>query len=93
MHAKLFIANLPWSVTEAELRNLFVEAGEVLSVRIPTRREDGKSRGFAFVEMGSVEQAQQAIQAFNGRELNGRALVVTPQTREDTPRSESSSRY
>jgi RNA recognition motif-containing protein len=93
MHTKLFIANLPWSLTEAELRHLFEESGEVLSVRIPTRREDGKSRGFGFIEMGSPEQAQQAIQAFNGRELNGRALVVTPQTREDTPRAQSSSRY
>jgi nucleolin len=74
--AKLFIRNLSWSVTEHDLYNLFGEVGEVLSVKIPTRREDGKPRGFAFVEMASQEIGKQAIQRFNGQMLHNRDLVV-----------------
>lgn len=73
---KLFVRNLSWSVTEDELYNLFAEAGDVLSVKIPTRREDGKPRGFAFVEMNTAEEAQRAIRQFNGTLLSDRDLVV-----------------
>jgi RNA recognition motif-containing protein len=76
MNKKLFIASLAWSVSEEELGNLFASIGEVVSVRIPRRREDGKSRGFAFVEMASTEQAQQAIDQLNGTNVGGRDIVV-----------------
>ncbi|MEM0952476.1 MAG: hypothetical protein AAGI66_10110 [Cyanobacteria bacterium P01_H01_bin.74] len=73
---KLFVRNLSWSVTEYDLQELFASVGEVVSVKIPTRREDGKSRGFAFVEMGSQNLAQQVIEQFNGYALDNRELVV-----------------
>jgi nucleolin len=76
MNAKLFVRNLSWSVTENDLYDLFGEVGEVLSVKIPTRREDGKPRGFAFVEMGSTEAGQQVIRQFNGYMLQNRDLAV-----------------
>jgi RNA recognition motif-containing protein len=79
MNAKLFVAGLSWSVTEDELASLFTQVGDVLSVKIPTRREDGRSRGFAFVEMGAPEMAAAAIEAFNNTEVAGRTLTVTYQ--------------
>lgn len=78
-NAKLFVANLSWSVTEQELYDLFGQAGSVLSAKIPTRREDGKPRGFAFIEMSSPEEAQRAIQQWHGKLLHDRDLVVTIQ--------------
>jgi nucleolin len=76
MNAKLFVRNLSWSVTEQDLYDLFGQSGEVLSAKIPLRREDGKPRGFAFVEMASLSDGQQAIQQLNGYFLQGRDLVV-----------------
>ncbi len=76
MNAKLFVRNLSWSVTEQDLYDLFGQSGEVLSAKIPLRREDGKPRGFAFVEMGSLSEGQQAIQQLNCYFLQGRDLVV-----------------
>jgi RNA recognition motif-containing protein len=76
MNKKLFIASLSWSVTEDQLVDLFTSVGEVVDVRIPRRREDGKPRGFAFVEMGTPEQAQAAIDQFNGVAVAGREVVV-----------------
>lgn len=76
MNTKLFVRNLSWSITEKDLYTLFGEAGEVSSVVIPMRREDGKPRGFAFIEMESPEAGQKAIQCFNGFLLDGRDLVV-----------------
>lgn len=76
MNQKLFVRNLSWSVSEADLHDLFAQAGLVLSVKIPTRREDGKPRGFAFVEMGSPQEAAQAIAQLHGMMLHNRDLVV-----------------
>ena len=76
MSTKLFIRNLSWSVTENDLYNLFGEVGEIISVKIPTRREDGKPRGFAFVEMENSTVAQAVIQKFNGYLLGNRDIVV-----------------
>jgi RNA recognition motif-containing protein len=73
---KLFVGNLPFSVTEDRVRELFQEFGEVQSVTIPTDRETGKSRGFAFVEMSNDEDAEKAIAAVNGKREGGRALNV-----------------
>ena len=72
---RLFVGNLSYRTTEEELANLFSEVGEVVSVAIVTDRETGRSRGFAFVEM-EQDAATQAIERFNGHELNGRNLNV-----------------
>lgn len=74
MSQKLYVGNMPFSMTEESLRTLFAEHGSVDSVAVITDRETGRPRGFAFVEMGSG--AQEAIQALNNREIDGRALKV-----------------
>lgn len=73
---KLFVGNLPFSATEEEVRSLFSEFGEVQGVIIPTDRDTGKPRGFAFVQMAVDEDAEKAIAAVNGRNMGGRALNV-----------------
>jgi nucleolin len=79
MSQKLFVRNLSWSVTEDDLYELFGEVGAVVSVKIPTRREDGKPRGFAFVEMASADAADQVIRQYEGWMLNGRPISVNYQ--------------
>jgi RNA recognition motif-containing protein len=76
MSKRLFVGNVAWSVTEAELRDLFAEAGQVEEVKVMLDRESGRPRGFAFVEMGSDNDAATAIQILNGREIGGRPLAV-----------------
>ena len=76
MAAKLFVGNLSFDATTAALETLFGQAGTVASVNISTDKFTGKSRGFGFVEMGSSQEAQTAIERFNGYELQGRALTV-----------------
>jgi RNA recognition motif-containing protein len=77
MGNRLFVGNLPFTATEAEVRALCTEGGrEVTSVKIVTDRETGQSRGFAFVDFESDEVAKQAIAALDGRDLGGRALKV-----------------
>jgi RNA recognition motif-containing protein len=73
---KLYVGNLSYDTNEAELNELFTPFGEVESARIPTDPGSSRSRGFGFVEMPSAEQGQAAIEALNGREVRGRALVV-----------------
>ena len=82
--AKIYVGNLPFSTTDAELRTLFSEHGTVESVSLPTDRDTGRPRGFAFVEMNQADAAR-AIQSLNGKDLEGRALRVNPA--EDKPRS------
>jgi RNA recognition motif-containing protein len=72
---KIYVGNLPWSTTEAELEQMFAEHGSVESVRIITDRETGRSRGFGFVEMNDGD-ADTAMQALDGRDMGGRALRV-----------------
>jgi cold-inducible RNA-binding protein len=76
MNNKLFVGNLSFKVTEAELQEVFSQAGAVVSVSIPTDKYTGKKRGFGFVEMSSQEEAEQAIKALNGRDLAGREMSV-----------------
>jgi RNA recognition motif-containing protein len=77
MAKKLFIGNLPYSAEEGQLQVLFGNDGrQVVSVRILTDRETGRSRGFGFVEMGSEDDAQRAIEALNGHDFMGRPLTV-----------------
>jgi RNA recognition motif-containing protein len=76
MDVKLYVGNLPYSATEAELRALFEQAGTVASVSIMTDRNTGRSRGFAFVEMSSQAEAEEAIKLLNDTDMDGRALKV-----------------
>ena len=76
MGAKLFVGNLPWSVDDDELRKLFAEHGELLSASVVTNRYNGRSRGFGFVEFESAEDAEAAITAMQGTEIDGRELNV-----------------
>jgi RNA recognition motif-containing protein len=72
---KIYVGNLPFSATEADVRNLFAEYGEVVSAALPTDRETGQPRGFGFVEMAD-EAARKAIAGLNGKDFGGRALNV-----------------
>src|SRR5262245_16829529 len=74
--AKLFVGNLSFDATSAELESLFSEVGQCESASVVTDRATGRSRGFGFVEMSSAAEAQPAITTLNGRELQGRALNV-----------------
>jgi RNA recognition motif-containing protein len=76
MNNKLFVGNLSFKVTEAELNEVFSQAGTVVSVSIPTDKYTGKKRGFGFVEMSSQEEAEEAIKTLNGRALAGREMSV-----------------
>jgi RNA recognition motif-containing protein len=73
---KLYVGNLASGTTDADLHQLFTQHGTVRSSQVIKDREAGRSKGFGFVEMDSGEQAQAAMQALNGQELNGQALVV-----------------
>ena len=76
MATKLFVGNLPFSTSDADLEELFAQAGAVESVNIITDKFSGRSRGFGFVEMGSQEEAQAAIERFHEYDLGGRPLTV-----------------
>lgn len=82
---RIFVGNLSYQTTEDQLTDLFSEVGQVESATIVTDRDTGRSRGFAFVEMDK-DAAAQAIEKFNGVELNGRAINVN----EARPRPERS---
>jgi RNA recognition motif-containing protein len=77
MESKLYVGNLPYSATEEELSTLFGQAGTVTSVAIIKDRETGRSKGFAFVEMSSSDEAQKAINMLTGHMLGGRDLRVS----------------
>src|ERR687883_115978 len=76
MSTKLYVGNLSFKTTSEELREHFSQAGTVESASVIEDRETGRSRGFGFVEMATAEDAQAAIEQFNGKELNGRNLTV-----------------
>jgi len=76
MATKLYVGNLSYQMTDQQLHDLFSEAGNVSSAQVVTDRYTGQARGFGFVEMASEDEAQQAIAAINGRNVDGRALVV-----------------
>jgi len=72
---KIYVGNLPWSATDAELRDLFSTIGTVHSAAVVSDRETGRSRGFGFIEMDEGD-AEKAISELNGRDMGGRALRV-----------------
>jgi RNA recognition motif-containing protein len=76
MGRRLYVGNLPYSATEDQLVELFSRAGKVDSVRVMRDMATGRARGFAFVEMGTDEDAQKAIDEFHEHQMEGRALVV-----------------
>lgn len=86
MVKKLYVGNLSYDMTQEQLQELFAQVGTVASVSIITDRDTGRSKGFAFVEMDTEENAQEAIKRFNGRSINNRNLTVN----EARPREERS---
>lgn len=76
MPKTLYVGNLPWSTTEDELQAAFSGVSSVLSCRIITDRETGRSRGFGFVEVDDEADVQSVVDAMNGAELAGRSIVV-----------------
>ena len=89
MAKRLYVGNLPYSITESALQEMFSEAGPVGSVKMITDRDTGRSKGFAFVEMETEEAAEHAIAEFNGRKLEGRPLTVN-EAKPQQPREERS---
>ncbi len=86
MSAKLFVGNLSFNITENDLQDAFAAHGTVVEANLMMDRATGRPRGFAFVTMGSPEEAQKAIDALNGKELGGRALTVNiAKPREERP--------
>ena len=87
MSMKLYVGNLSFQTSRDDLNSLFAQAGTVESAAVVEDRETGRSRGFGFVEMSSKEEAQKAIEQFNGKEVNGRNLNVNEaKPREDRGR-------
>ncbi len=84
MGKRLYVGNLSYSMKSNDLEEVFRKVGEVVSAKVITDMETGRSKGFGFVEMGSDDLAMSAIEALNGQEVQGRALKVT----EANPRPE-----
>lgn len=86
MAKKLYVGNLSYNTTEAQIRQLFAQAGDVDTVSLITDRETGRAKGFGFVEMNTEDGAREAIKRFNGYTLDNRSLTVN----EARPREENS---
>ena len=89
MATRLFVGNLSFNTTEGDIQNLFKQAGTVTTCNLIMDKFTNKSRGFAFVEMSTQEEANKAIADLNSKELDGRALTVNEaKPREDRPRGD-----
>ncbi len=89
MATKLFVGNLSFNTTEGDILDLFKQAGNVVKCELIVDKFTNKSRGFAFVEMGSQDEANKAIAQFNGKDFDGRALTVNEaRPREERPRGD-----
>ncbi|HEY5152577.1 MAG TPA: RNA-binding protein [Candidatus Saccharimonadales bacterium] len=87
MATKLFVGSLAWATNDDSLKDFFAAAGTVVSASVIMDRETNRSKGFGFVEMSSEEEAKAAVDQLNGKELDGRAVVVSEaRPREDRPR-------
>jgi cold-inducible RNA-binding protein len=87
MAVKLYVGNLPYNTTGADLNELFAQHGTVVSSDVITDRDSGRSKGFGFVEIEEEDKAKAAIEALNGQEYGGRNLVVNEaRPREERPR-------
>lgn len=76
MAKKLYVGNLSYGTTDSDLQRVFEEHGTVMSAQVITDRDSGRSKGFGFVEMANDQDAQNAIAALNGKEIDGRTLTV-----------------
>lgn len=74
--AKLFVGNLPYRVTEDDLRQVFSQFGTVVDVRLITDKMTGRAKGFGFVEMSNGDEANKAVEGMHGKDFQGRNLVV-----------------
>ncbi len=93
MATKLYVGNLSYDTTDEQIKELFSQAGSVVSVDLITDKHSGRSKGFAFVEMGGEEAAKAAITTLNNTEVDGRNIVVNEaKPREDRPRGGGGSR-
>lgn len=91
MNKKLYVGNLPYSATEDVLQDIFSKAGKVESAAVITDRNSGRSKGFGFVEMSSEKEAKKAIEMLNGKDFEGRNIVVN-EARPMQPRESRSPR-
>lgn len=85
MGTKLYVGNLPYSITEDSLQQHFAQFGSVVSARVIMDKLSGRSKGFGFVEMSSAQEAEQAIGTLNGTDFEGRNIVVS-EARPQEPR-------
>jgi cold-inducible RNA-binding protein len=93
MATKLFVGKLSFNTTEQSLQTLFAEYGTVVSAQVATDRDTGRSRGFAFVEMDTQEEAEKAIAALDGKDFEDRTIVVNvAKPKEDRPQYRDNSR-
>jgi RNA recognition motif-containing protein len=86
MSSKIYVGGLPYSATDPQLHELFATHGTVESAKVITDKFTGQSRGFGFVEMSTNEEAQKAIAALNGTQMDGRTLTVN-EAKPQEPRS------
>lgn len=94
MSKKLYVGNLPFTSNEDDVKSLFSNYGSVISAKVITDRETGRSRGFCFVEMDSDEAGSSAVSNLNGSDFNGRRLVVNEAVdKERTPRPQGQGNY
>ena len=84
----MYVSNLSFHTKDEELKSLFEQFGAVSSAKVISDRETGQSRGFGFVEMGSDDEAKEAIKGLNGKEVEGRAMSVSV-AREKAPRADN----
>jgi cold-inducible RNA-binding protein len=89
MAIKLFVGSLAYTATDDDLQAFFAEAGTVSSAKVIMDRETNRSRGFGFVEMSSDDEAKAAIEKLNGKDLNGRAVMIS-EARPQEPREQRS---
>lgn len=89
MASKLFIGSLAWATNDDSLKEFFSSVGTVVSANVIMDRETNRSKGFGFVEMSSDEEAKKAVEELNGKELDGRPIVVNEaRPREERPRGD-----
>jgi RNA recognition motif-containing protein len=81
---KIFIANIPYKLDEAELKQMLTQYGQVESIKLITDKETGKRKGFGFIEMPVTDQAQKAIDALNGKNVYGREIALSQAEKEDS---------
>ncbi len=86
MATKLYVGNLPYTITDASLSEIFAEAGQVVSAVVITDRYSGRSKGFGFVEFASEEEAKKAIEMFHEKDVEGRNIIVN-EARPKEPRT------